>query len=85
MFNQGMWNKDHALWVEVQKANWDDVILKQQFKDAMRKDIKGFFDSEDLYKSLAIPWKVTRYYDLTYWHQFLTPLTAWCHHVWPSR
>ncbi|KAF9821282.1 hypothetical protein IEO21_00890 [Rhodonia placenta] len=57
VFNQGMWNKDHALWVEVQKANWDDVILKQQFKDAMRKDIKGFFDSEDLYKSLAIPWK----------------------------
>lgn len=58
VYNQGFWNKDHNLWVEVQKANWDDVILKQEFKDRLRKDVNGFFDSEALYKSLAIPWKV---------------------------
>ncbi len=57
-FRDGFWNKSHALWQEVQKANWDDVILKQSFKDTVRKDVNSFFDSEDLYKKLAIPWKV---------------------------
>ncbi|EMD40855.1 hypothetical protein CERSUDRAFT_111434 [Gelatoporia subvermispora B] len=57
VFNQGYWNKDHNLWTEVQKANWDDVILKEKFKADLRKDIGGFFESEQLYKSLAIPWK----------------------------
>ena len=52
------WEKDHGLWTEVQKANWADVILKEKFKTDMQKDINGFFESEDLYKSLAIPWKV---------------------------
>jgi transitional endoplasmic reticulum ATPase len=27
VFNQGFWYKDHNLWVEVQKADWKDVIL----------------------------------------------------------
>ncbi|KZT13053.1 P-loop containing nucleoside triphosphate hydrolase protein [Laetiporus sulphureus 93-53] len=57
IFNSGFWKKSHELWIEVQKANWDDVILKQEFKDALKKDINGFFSSESLYKSLAIPWK----------------------------
>ena len=59
VFENGFWRKDHGLWQEVQKANWDDVILKQEFKDRLRKDVNGFFDSEALYKSLAIPWKVS--------------------------
>ncbi|KAH9844113.1 P-loop containing nucleoside triphosphate hydrolase protein [Rhodofomes roseus] len=57
VFNQGYWRKDHNLWIEVQKANWDDVILKQEFKDRLQKDVNGFFESETLYKNLAIPWK----------------------------
>lgn len=28
VFNNGFWQKNAGLWVEVQKANWDDVILK---------------------------------------------------------
>ncbi|CDO71396.1 hypothetical protein BN946_scf184908.g154, partial [Trametes cinnabarina] len=58
VFDGGFWQKSHGLWLEVQKANWEDVILKDQFKTALKKDIYGFFDSEELYKSLAIPWKV---------------------------
>ncbi|TCD70438.1 hypothetical protein EIP91_003519 [Steccherinum ochraceum] len=57
VFNQGFWNKDHGLWLEVQKANWKDVILKEEFKTNLKKDVNGFFASEDLYRSLAIPWK----------------------------
>ncbi|KAI9001372.1 P-loop containing nucleoside triphosphate hydrolase protein [Trametes punicea] len=57
VFDNGFWQKNHSLWTEVQKANWEDVILKEEFKVALKKDIYGFFDSEDLYKSLSIPWK----------------------------
>ena len=61
VFDNGFWQKSHTLWAEVQKANWADVILKEEFKSALKKDLFGFFDSEELYKSLAIPWKVREY------------------------
>jgi SpoVK/Ycf46/Vps4 family AAA+-type ATPase len=51
------WNKDHNLWVEVQKADWADVILDEEFKDTLQKDVDNFFKSEHVYKDLAIPWK----------------------------
>ena len=72
VFNSGFWQKDHRLWSEVQKANWADVILDDEFKTALKKDIYGFFDSEKLYKSLAIPWKVCL--------EVVLPCTAltWC-------
>ncbi|KAH8113220.1 P-loop containing nucleoside triphosphate hydrolase protein [Phellopilus nigrolimitatus] len=57
VFNQGYWSKNHSLWTDVQKANWDDVILNDTFKKALQKDVYSFFDSEDLYKELGIPWK----------------------------
>ncbi|KAJ7283997.1 ATP-dependent Zn protease [Mycena rebaudengoi] len=57
VFNQGFWQKDHSLWVEIQKADWKDVILKDEFKQALHKDVYGFFKSEAIYKELAIPWK----------------------------
>ncbi|GJE84991.1 P-loop containing nucleoside triphosphate hydrolase protein [Phanerochaete sordida] len=57
VFDSGFWQKDHKLWLEVQKANWDDVILKDEFKKGLQKDVFGFFDSEDMYHDLGIPWK----------------------------
>ncbi|KIM46377.1 hypothetical protein M413DRAFT_441472 [Hebeloma cylindrosporum] len=57
VFNQGFWQKDHGLWVEVQKAAWKDVILKDAFKKALQKDVYGFFASEAIYKDLGITWK----------------------------
>jgi len=58
VFDQGFWDKNAALWTEIHKADWKDVILKDSFKRALQKDVYGFFDSEELYKELAIPWKV---------------------------
>ena len=58
VFDNGWWFKDHSMWLEAQKADWDDVILKDEFKKKIKKDVYGFFDSEALYKELAIPWKV---------------------------
>ncbi len=58
VFNQGFWQKDHELWEEVQKASWKDVILREDFKVAIQNDVSKFFDSEAVYKDLAVPWKV---------------------------
>ncbi|THV08367.1 P-loop containing nucleoside triphosphate hydrolase protein [Dendrothele bispora CBS 962.96] len=57
VFNQGFWQKDAGLWYEIQKADWKDVILKEEFKKSLKKDVYGFFESEQLYKDLGIPWK----------------------------
>lgn len=65
VFNQGIWIKDPGLWVEVQKADWKDVVLKDEFKKGLKKDIYGFFASEAVYKELAIPWKVSHLSFLT--------------------
>lgn len=58
VYDQGWWSKDHALWSEIQKADWKEVILKDEFKKAIQKDVYGFFSSEKIYKDLQIPWKV---------------------------
>lgn len=71
VFDSGYWSKDHKLWLEVQKADWGDVILKDDFKKRLQKDVFGFFDSETLYKNLSIPWKV-RIYDAMPFAQRLT-------------
>lgn len=42
VFDQGFWNKSAALWEEIQKADWKDVILEKERKDSMHKDMSGF-------------------------------------------
>lgn len=57
VFEQGMWTKDGNLYQQIQKAHWEDVILNDKFKTAIRRDISEFFKSEAVYKDLAVPWK----------------------------
>ncbi|KAG8706052.1 hypothetical protein FRC08_001300 [Ceratobasidium sp. 394] len=57
VFNDGWWQKDHALWKEVQKSDWKDVILSPDFKQEIQSDVKNFFASEAIYHELAVPWK----------------------------
>ncbi|KDQ20601.1 hypothetical protein BOTBODRAFT_26605 [Botryobasidium botryosum FD-172 SS1] len=57
VFEGGSWLKDHGLWVEVQKANWQDVILDENFKVRVQDDIHGFFKSEQVYRDLGVAWK----------------------------
>ena len=59
VYNQGFWKKDYELWTEVQKADWEEIILDEEFKSALQKDVFSFFTSEELYRKLAIPWKVS--------------------------
>ncbi len=59
VFDQGVWTKSNELWSSVQQSSWNDVILNSEMKQALVKDIEGFFDCENEYKEFAVPWKVS--------------------------
>ena len=53
----GYWTANKALWQQVQKANWGDVILDEEMKKTVVDLMTKFFDSKETYKSLGVPWK----------------------------
>jgi hypothetical protein len=57
VFDQGTWTKNSELWASVQSSSWDDVILNEDMKETLVKDVEGFFDSREEYKEFAVPWK----------------------------
>ena len=57
VFDDSRWKKDHALWTQVQKTKWEDLILDQHMKDGLTGDVLSFFDSQEIYQTLAVPWK----------------------------
>ncbi|KAF2110367.1 P-loop containing nucleoside triphosphate hydrolase protein [Lophiotrema nucula] len=57
VFDQGFWQKSAELWQSVQKSVWEDVILEEDMKKAIINDVENFFDSQDTYGKLKVPWK----------------------------
>ena len=58
IFDNGYWTKSVALYEQVLKASWDDVILDDKMKKEMTGTVVRFFDSESYYHELGVPWKV---------------------------
>jgi transitional endoplasmic reticulum ATPase len=57
VFDEGHWSKSNALWKSVQGCSWDDVILDTAMKANLIEDIDGFFNNQELYTKLSVPWK----------------------------
>ncbi|KAK0741979.1 P-loop containing nucleoside triphosphate hydrolase protein [Apiosordaria backusii] len=57
VYDNGNWIKDPLLWQSVQGASWDDVILEPTMKEALMRDVIGFFDTRDVYQDLGLMWK----------------------------
>jgi transitional endoplasmic reticulum ATPase len=57
VFDMGYWQKNKELWQNVQKSNWEDVILDEERKEAIINDVIGFFNGEDRYQEFGVPWK----------------------------
>lgn len=57
VFDNGYWQKNSELYENVQKSNWEDVILDQTRKDNIIQDVMGFFDAEKRYAEFGVPWK----------------------------
>jgi transitional endoplasmic reticulum ATPase len=58
VYDQGWWSKDKELWRVVQAARWEDVILDEGTKNAIMRDVAGFFDAKSAYAEFGTPWKV---------------------------
>lgn len=57
VFDTSQWAKNKGLWGSVQDATWDDVILNPAMKAKIIQDVQGFFDNQEMYQKLKIPWK----------------------------
>lgn len=67
VFDGGFWQKNKELWQNIQKANWDDVILDKKKKESIVNDIVGFFDSEEQYAEFGVPWKACAILTVCVW------------------
>ncbi len=57
VFNQGYWQKDALLYRSILKSHWEDVILDKDLKEDLVDTVTRFFDSQDEYDKLRVPWK----------------------------
>ena len=57
VYDGGSWNGSRNLYQEVQKTNWDDVILDEKMKKTLTSTVLRFFDSESKYREFSVPWK----------------------------
>jgi len=57
VFDGGFWQKSRELFDSVRHAEWDNVILSSEMKDALLADVTNFFDGRSTYTSLSVPWK----------------------------
>lgn len=51
------WSRSKPLWQEVQKADWQKVILDEEIKKDLTNVANKFFSSKDVYEDLGVPWK----------------------------
>jgi transitional endoplasmic reticulum ATPase len=57
VFDGGYWQKSAELYNSVQKAEWSNVILDEDMKKALIADVTNFFDGQETYANLKVPWK----------------------------
>lgn len=57
VFDSGYWQYSSELWQSIQTSNWEDVILDVDMKKSIIGEVTKFFDSQDRYKKLRVPWK----------------------------
>lgn len=51
------WERSKALWEEVQKSSWENVILDEDLKVELQDVAARFFDSKKVYERYGVPWK----------------------------
>lgn len=51
------WYQSTALWDEITKASWDNVILDPKTKKSLTKVCDEFFDSKETYAKFGVAWK----------------------------
>ena len=57
VFSNGRWNRSTQLYQAVQKSGFDDLILEEDLKSAIREDFGQFLGAQQQYKELGLAWR----------------------------
>lgn len=57
VFDGGYWNKSKDFYRQIQNASWDNVILDPEMKKSLIGVVDTFFNSQQKYEKLKVPWK----------------------------
>lgn len=57
VYDDNGWTKSDRLWESVQNSKWGNVILDENLKKGLIRDVEGFFDQGDDYDSFEVPWQ----------------------------
>jgi len=57
VFDDACWYKDEDLYLDIQGATFDNLILQGSLKQEIYEDITQFFAARALYETYDIPWK----------------------------
>ena len=57
VFHGSCWQRSHELYVETQKASFDELILARSLKEQIREDFKRFLSSKAAYEEHSLAWR----------------------------
>ncbi|KAF9001529.1 P-loop containing nucleoside triphosphate hydrolase protein [Cyathus striatus] len=57
VYEEEIWKKSEALYKDIRSADWDSIVLKDDFREQLRSDVGTFFNSREAYASLNVTWK----------------------------
>lgn len=57
VFSNGHWQRSEPLFYATQKASFEDLVLANDMKSAIREDFATFLKSEERYNRLGIAWR----------------------------
>jgi len=57
VFQDGYWQKNRALYVAIQSATLDTLVLGGTLKADLHRDLAAFFDAQHVYERSGIAWK----------------------------
>jgi hypothetical protein len=57
VFQDGYWQKSSELYLAIQRATLDTLVLGGTLKEELYRDLSSFFDARPVYERAGIPWK----------------------------
>ncbi|MBL9129453.1 MAG: ATP-binding protein [Verrucomicrobiales bacterium] len=57
VYEKGSWRKDRDLYASIRDADAADLVLAPGLKEDLFRDLQRFFDGQELYRRLGVPWK----------------------------
>lgn len=57
VFEDGEWEKSEELFASVRAATFDTLVLPDELRAEIERELPGFFAAREMYESYGVPWK----------------------------